>query len=330
MRSISIIIPVYNVEQYLHQCIESILISTFENYELILIDDGSTDNSGKICDEFLERDERIRVYHIKNGGVSRARNIGIKNACTPWITFIDADDYISPTFLESLFHSVIEHPDIDFASTGYTNYSDGKIESIEISYSPYYGSDMNYLCSIYRGRVYGKLFKREYLQEVQFDEKISSAEDLVFVTDYLASIGKSQRGRAKFILLNEVGYFYRCDNTQSITHTSSLITYEEQLHFFQHLYNSINDLITTYTIDEKHSSLRLIQAADNMFFSLSVLYENRANTRQERLHHLRTDFSKDQFLLLKYVSGKRNRIVCTLLRLRLYTLFDIIFKRRFQ
>jgi len=97
---ISIIVPVYKVEDYLQRCIDSILEQTFTNWELILIDDGSPDKSGKICDEYAQRDNRVRVFHKENGGVSAARNEGLIQAKGEWITFIDSDDYVDKTFLE--------------------------------------------------------------------------------------------------------------------------------------------------------------------------------------------------------------------------------------
>ncbi len=96
---ISVIVPVYNVEQYLPRCIDSILAQTFTDFELLLIDDGSRDNSGKICDEYAEKDSRIRVFHKENGGVSSARNVGLDNTCGEYVSFIDSDDWIGPSFL---------------------------------------------------------------------------------------------------------------------------------------------------------------------------------------------------------------------------------------
>ena len=96
----SIIVPVYNVEKYLSTCVESILSQTFNNWELILINDGSTDYSGIICDEYKKKDTRIKVFHTENKGVSAARNIGLKNAIGEWIAFIDSDDYMEKNWLE--------------------------------------------------------------------------------------------------------------------------------------------------------------------------------------------------------------------------------------
>ena len=100
---ISIIIPVYNVEDYLPQCIDSILIQSYKNIEIILVDDGSTDASGRICDDYAKSDNRICVIHTKNGGQSRARNIGIDSTKGEYITFVDADDTITTDYIATLF-----------------------------------------------------------------------------------------------------------------------------------------------------------------------------------------------------------------------------------
>lgn len=102
---VSIIIPVYNVEQYLKRSLNSVLQQTYENLEIILVDDGSKDHSGKICDEYAKRDGRIRVFHKKNGGLSDARNYGIKIASANYITFIDSDDYVEREYIEILMKS---------------------------------------------------------------------------------------------------------------------------------------------------------------------------------------------------------------------------------
>lgn len=106
---VSVIVPVYNVELYLNQCIDSILRNTFTDYELLLIDDGSTDNSGKICDEYAMNDCRIKAYHKTNGGVSSARNLGIEKANGEWMTFIDSDDLIDENFLNNLYKPLCDN-----------------------------------------------------------------------------------------------------------------------------------------------------------------------------------------------------------------------------
>lgn len=105
---ISVIVPIYNVEQYLERCIESIINQTYKNIEIILVDDGSQDNSGKIADELAEKDERITVYHKENGGLSDARNVGIDNSNGEYLCFIDSDDFIHSEFLEVLYEACEE------------------------------------------------------------------------------------------------------------------------------------------------------------------------------------------------------------------------------
>ena len=103
---ISVIVPVYNVEKYLNKCIDSIINQTYKNLEIILVDDGSQDSSGKICDEYTKKDNRIKVIHKENGGVSSARNIGLNNATGEWIAFIDADDWVDEEYLQTLFNRI--------------------------------------------------------------------------------------------------------------------------------------------------------------------------------------------------------------------------------
>ena len=113
MPTISVIVPVYKVEKYIHRCIDSILNQTFRDFELILVDDGSPDNCGTICDEYAAKDSRIRVIHQENGGLSAARNAGIDwafaNSDSQWLTFIDSDDWVHPEYLERLLNAAVEN-----------------------------------------------------------------------------------------------------------------------------------------------------------------------------------------------------------------------------
>lgn len=113
MAKVSIIVPVYQVKKYLSQCIESILNQTFTDFELILVDDGSTDGSEKMCDQYAKADDRILVIHKKNGGLSEARNRGIDAASGEYLLFVDSDDYIEPNMLECLYRNLLQvHADI--------------------------------------------------------------------------------------------------------------------------------------------------------------------------------------------------------------------------
>lgn len=120
---ISVIVPVYNVEPYLRQCIDSILAQTYTDFELILIDDGSTDNCGAVCDEYAAKDDRIRVFHQENAGVSAARNTGITAARGEYIAFVDSDDWVVPTYLNRLYMQLIEY-DADISVCGMLSFAD--------------------------------------------------------------------------------------------------------------------------------------------------------------------------------------------------------------
>ena len=125
MCEISIIVPVYKVEKYLKKCVDSILAQTFTDFELILVDDGSPDDSGKICEEYAEKDARVRVLHKENGGLSSARNAGIEVAKGKYLGFIDSDDYIAEDMYELLYNTIIKE-DADLSICGIYDVYEGK------------------------------------------------------------------------------------------------------------------------------------------------------------------------------------------------------------
>jgi glycosyltransferase involved in cell wall biosynthesis len=104
---ISVIVPIYNVERYLEKCIDSIIVQSYPDLEIILVDDGATDRSGLICDEWVQRDARIRVIHKENGGLSDARNAGIEIATGAWYMFVDSDDFITPDTIERMYNAAV-------------------------------------------------------------------------------------------------------------------------------------------------------------------------------------------------------------------------------
>lgn len=184
---ISVIVPVYRVEQYLPQCIESILNQTFTDFELLLIDDGSPDNSGLICDQYAIKDSRIRVFHKENGGVSSARNFGLENARGQWITFVDSDDLICSESFMNLINSDINScqililKSVSYCSV-YDEYSvnypiDDVFKNREIDSLSFFLST-----GFLRGSVCGCFFSRTFLLEknIFFLEHVINAEDSYF------------------------------------------------------------------------------------------------------------------------------------------------------
>lgn len=191
---ISVIVPVYNVEKYLPRCIDSILAQTFTDFELLLIDDGSSDYSGKICDEYAKNDERIRVFHQENGGVSSARNIGLDNAKGEWISFVDSDDWLENECYSSLL-SDGDIADLTYfgcdcyfvngAVTIYSPadfYSDNRIE-IEKQLALLKNNPQKFE---YLGYTWNKLFKKEIIDNynLRFLRNLTLREDELFTLSY--------------------------------------------------------------------------------------------------------------------------------------------------
>lgn len=184
---ISVIIPVYNAGKYFNHCIESIVNQTYKNLEIIIVDDGSTDETPKSCDEWAKKDKRIKVIHKKNGGASSARNVGIDNAVGEYIGFVDADDYIDSDMYEVMLSQIIEH-NADAARCGIIREADdGKKEdwttgdcSIKEVNTKDLLSDVGEGLGILPVSPCNKLYKAECIGSIRFDTRFKFAEDTLF------------------------------------------------------------------------------------------------------------------------------------------------------
>ncbi len=213
---ISVIVPVYNVEKYLDKCIQSILDQSFKNFELILIDDGSFDSSGLICDKYLNLDNRVIVRHQVNKGQSAARNVGLDCACGKYITFIDSDDWVEPQYLEFLYNK-INNVKVDIVRGAF------KQIGVNVNKNIVYGIDgkeiviknngNNIIDSYLSGKIMpmmtAGLYDAKLFQRVRFPEHLC-AED-IYVTFLILYYSKS------IILTNEILYNIR-ENMESVTH----------------------------------------------------------------------------------------------------------------
>lgn len=172
---ISVIIPVYNVEKYLDVCIKSVVRQTYKNLEILLINDGSTDQSGKLCDRYAKADSRIQVIHKTNGGLSDARNTGLEIFTGDYVTFVDSDDYISPICIETLYSVVEKHRDVDIVmEEDCSRFIDGRMASLyrgavkdvkACSYSPKVLLELMLYQKIEDVGVSGKLYKAKLFQK---------------------------------------------------------------------------------------------------------------------------------------------------------------------
>lgn len=209
---VSVIVPVYNVEKYLAACIESVLEQSYNNLELILVDDGSLDNSGKIADEYAAKDNRIKVIHQENSGVSNARNAGINAAIGDYVCFADSDDYLMPEYIAYLLELALKYDaDISLTTEMFTNYYEKQISKDKFEvYSPE-KAFVEILCYNLPIGVYCKLFKRDFLNDsIRFKEEIFIGEGLNFNTYAFQRANKIAVGHKRI-------YYYRRDNTESAT-----------------------------------------------------------------------------------------------------------------
>lgn len=188
---ISVIVPVYNCEKYITRCVESILKQSYSDYEIILVNDGSTDSSGDICDKLKSRDSRIHVIHKVNGGVSSARNAGLKNAQGDYIAFIDADDWVEPDYLEALIEPMLYDQDLDIVIMPSI---DEELSRMVVSHQEFsgekkyfredeailalLGQDINGIWA-----VWSKLYRKRLFLTLTFNELLCYGEDLVINID---------------------------------------------------------------------------------------------------------------------------------------------------
>ena len=215
---ISIIVPVYNVENYLERCVESILKQTYTNFELLLINDGSTDQSGELCDQLVSKNGNIKVFHLKNAGVSNARNVGIQNSTGEWITFVDSDDFITNDYLETLISAVDGDDSIGFSIGRLHHIKNGQITELPV----FSGKEekwsteqtMRELLTTSKTSFFpvAKLFRREIISDFTFNTDYHLAEDALFLTEVLL------KTKCTSIFIDKPIYYY--DHRQGSATTS--------------------------------------------------------------------------------------------------------------
>jgi len=215
---ISIIVPVYNVENYLERCVESIIKQTYTNFELLLINDGSTDQSGELCDQLVSKNGNIKVFHLKNAGVSNARNVGIQNSTGEWITFVDSDDFITNDYLETLISAVDGDDSIGFSIARLHHIKNGQITELPV----FSGKEekwsteqtMRELLTTSKTSFFpvAKLFRREIISDFTFNTDYHLAEDALFLTEVLL------KTKCTSIFIDKPIYYY--DHRQGSATTS--------------------------------------------------------------------------------------------------------------
>ena len=212
---VSIIVPIFNTEKYLRRCIDSVLSQTYKDFELLLIDDGSTDTSDSICDEYAAKDARVKVFHKANGGVSSARNLGLHRAIGKYVVFVDSDDWVKSDYIENLMSCL----DADLRVSNYElhdSLNDGNsdlpdIDVFDACELPYFYNKF-FLQNF--ASPWAKRFKMEIIQKakIEFPKNLSLGEDAAFVMHYLRYVDSLS-------LSNQRTYVYNLGNGENLSST---------------------------------------------------------------------------------------------------------------
>lgn len=244
---ISIIVPVYNVEKYLDRCMESIVNQTYQNLEILLIDDGSTDNSGQKCDEWAKKDSRIKVIHKENGGVSSARNIGLEEATGKYIGFVDSDDYIDENMYE-IMHKEIKKEKINFVICDVhivsSNNEMNNIETNEYEFEIINKIQVLEKFYPYTGQIWRCLFIRQKLKDIKFNTAMYIAEDLNFICNYILNC----EDNSMFITIRKKLYYYAIRENSA---TTINISKDKRLQYYIDLIEARNHVKSMIVEDYK-------------------------------------------------------------------------------
>ena len=290
---ISVIVPVYNVEAYLERCVESILQQTYANFELILINDGSTDSSGLICDHLASQYENIKVYHIENAGVSNARNMGIQLARGSWVTFIDSDDFVTQDYLATLA-SAVEGENIGFVIAPLHHIKNGIVTDLP----PHSGKTelwsteetMKELLMTTRTSFFpvAKLFKRDLLADEKFNTNYHLAEDALFLTELLL------KTRCSSVFIDKPIYYY--DHREGSATTSVNQHVLDTIEVYKHIIAQVSQAFPDLKPELKNRECwSYITVYDKIIFTSSEEYQKeKAELRTWIVQH-RHEIWKDAY-----------------------------------
>lgn len=291
---VSIIVPVYNVERYICHCIESIMKQTYTNIEIFLVDDGSPDKCGLICDDYAQMDYRIKVIHKENGGLSDARNVAIDVANGEYITFVDSDDYIVKDYIEYLV-DILEKNDADISGCCAKRYYEGeedketiKIDKRVLNFTNLEALEDNFYQKHILNNAWGKLYKRELFEEIRYPVG-RLYEDLGTTYKLISKSKKIVWG------LSEKYFYLQRDNSImarkfSIKNMDRILMSEELLEFTKAYFPEIEKAAISRNFVSNMQVLRELPLEEKLFENEYKLIEN--NIRKFRTIVLRDKKAK--------------------------------------
>jgi len=333
MDLISIIVPVYNAGKFLDRCIDSILNQTYENIEVILVNDGSTDNSGKLCEMYAHKDHRVKVIHQENSGPSIARNIGLEKANGTYIQFVDADDYIDEKMTETLVNEINKNADIVICAYKIVSKKiDGKLDFVysnsyrypqmnKIEFLDEFGQ---FFKDYYVNYIWNKLYKACTIKKnnIRFDTSIKWGEDLIFNLNYLNYCDK-------ITIIDEPLYNYVNYNDFSITTSYNKDLYINQ----QFMYKQVRDFLKSnnaYTTKNEIEVEKKYTACALGWFS--NLFSDEANLKKTQIYKKIEEIVEDNTIRekLDYFNnnGIENKIIGIMVKNRAINLLFYYFRFR--
>lgn len=308
MPKVSIIVPIYNVEQYLSQCIESFCRQTLEDIEIILVEDGSPDNCGAICDRFAEKDSRIRVLHKKNAGVGAARNDGIKLATGEYVIFVDSDDYIPEDAYEKMYNCAKEN-DADIVLADIYTVQDETVRYIKFFEKPFVTTDRKFLDEVVKsafynhycpmppasGPAYGyggptnKLVRRSLVMDndIWFDTSVKGVFDDVIYSAYILACAE------KVAYITEPVYYYRLlENSITRTYKANMLEINAAI------FASIEKFMEKYGPDGRYNNGFYAVVLRRLNESLSKYFFNKdnQNPKSENMKQLQKTICSEPYV----------------------------------
>lgn len=251
---VSLIIPVYNAEKWLKKCLDSIINQTYKNYEVIIIDDGSTDKSAEICDYYAINDNRISAYHICNGGVSNARNIGLSKAKGKYIVFVDSDDWMEPKYIEEMVCTINEKG-VDLVKFNYFRNKNEKDSIVDNNYEKYKNQILtekeineDFISNILLNKIQAYLWtiivKRDYATKIKFDKSLGLMEDTLYLVELLVNINN-------MYIDNRAFYHYRFVGNSASNNPDKIIRNINNIILINEKYNKLIKKYPKLMIHEK-------------------------------------------------------------------------------
>lgn len=322
---VSIIIPIYNSEDFLDSCIESIINQNYKDFELILIDDGSKDNSWNICQQWVGKDCRINIYRQDNKGASSARNLGLDVAKGEWILYVDSDDKVLPNYVSNLINAVEKDSNNVLAISGVQIIRDNKFAG-QISFQNLTCNVENYKQIFGSIRLHkygfsvGKLYNRLIIEKnhLRFDEKVCIAEDCMFLLNYLMYLADKNKSQITFIKNCDYLYYIRQNSlsTGSSPFEKEFYSYNQYRYYINEVKNKF--LIDDATFNKMHSPI--VFYADRV---INSIYNKKIIKRKERISLLHK-IDRNEYCLFKKGHSLFERLLLFLFSKGFFHIYDII------